>query len=895
MPDWTRDIARELAAVRLRPEREREIIDELAAHLEDRYCEVLGRGSSEAEARAAALAELNDVLVPELRRVESRWPDRAPVGNPRRAAVLQTLAQDVRYALRNLRLSPGFTAVSILTLAIGIGACTLMLSAVNAVLLRPLPYPAADRLTVFWGTAPEKGLPEVDFTQGMAAVYRDRTRTLEGLAAYGTTGFNITGAGDAERITGAAVSADFFRVLGVPPIIGRVPVAGEANRDARTNVVVLSHALWMRRYGGDSSLVGRTIDLNGTPATVLGVMPPDFGYPGRTEAWAPLELDPTAFNCWCYSMIGRMRHDVTPDEVRREIATITDDFSMTRRDIFPTAKPGGARIIAMSLSKRLVGNVERQLLILLAAVACVLLIACANIANLLLARTAARSREIAVRCCLGASPSRIAAQLLTESLLLSLGGALVGALAAIWGASRLRRLPTTQFPRIDQAHVDLVVLTATATIALVTGLLCGLVPAWRATRVDLQNAVKNGVKGSGTRTSRRTSDAFVVAQFALSLLLLVAAGLLVRSYHSLANVDTGYRVDDVLVARMQVPYPRYDSAHVVRSLYDRLLTNVRAMPGVRSVGLASRVPLTPGNPQDNIVAEGKEAKNPNEPVRVANIRMVTPDYFAAIGTPLRRGRLFRASDDDRATRVAVVDELFAAHFWPGEDPIGRRFRHGGDTSSGRWLTVIGVVANVKHQRLDEAGDLQVYEHFAQQTTWVNYLVVRTTTERRALVAELRTALKSIDPAIPLFEVQTMRDAVDLSLGTRRLTNVLLTGFSLTALILAAIGIYGVISLGVNGRVREFGIRMALGARPIAVRALVLRHATWTVAVGVAVGLAGAVATTRYLRALLFGVGPLDWRTLAGAAVLLGATALVASYFPAHRATRADPMLALRSE
>jgi putative ABC transport system permease protein len=351
----------------------------------------------------------------------------------------------------------------------------------------------------------------------------------------------------------------------------------------------------------------------------------------------------------------------------------------------------------------------------------------------------------------------------------------------------------------------------------------------------------------------------------------------------------------VLVARMQAPYPRYDSARVVRALYGRLLEQVRALPGVKAVGLASLVPLTPGNQQDNVIAEGKEPKSPNEPVRVANVRFVTADYFAAIGTPLRRGRLFAPSDDDRAPRVAIVDELFAQHFWPGEDPIGKRFKHGGDTSSGRWVTVIGVVANIKHNRLDETGDLQLYEHFAQRTTWSNYLVLRSSAERGGLVAELRRVLKSIDPMIPLFDVHTMRDAVDLSLGTRRMTNVLLVGFSLTALLLAAIGIYGVMSLGVSGRMREFGIRTALGAKPGAVRGLVLRQAAWMALAGVAVGLVGAVATTRYLRALLFGVGPLDWLTFASVALVLAATALLASYIPARRATRADPMLALRAE
>jgi predicted permease len=895
MPEWMTEIARHLEPLGLRPEREREIAEELAAHLEDRYSDARGRGMSHDDARAAALAELGDTLVRELQRVETAWPEPAPaLGNSRRARIRDTVVNDVRYALRGLRLSPGFTAVALITLALGIGACTLMLSAVNGVLLKQLPFTAPDRLVQFWGTAPEKGLPEVSFPEGLAALYRDKTQTLEVAAAFSGNGFTLTGSGDAERIDGASVSTEFFRVLGVAPGLGRVPVRGEDTPD-RASMVVLSHALWMRRFGGDSTLVGRTIDLDGAPVTVVGVMPAGFDFPNRSDAWVPLHLDATRFNCWCYDMIGRMKAERTPDDVKREIAAITDAFGLNRRDVFPDARPGGARIVVMPLAQKLVGNLQRPLLILLAGVACVLLIVCANIANLLLARTAARMREIAVRCCLGASPRRVAAQLLTESLILSLGGAALGALLAAWWTQGVRRLPVDQFPRIDQVRLDPLVLAATIGVALLTGVCCGVAPAWRATRVDLSDAIKNGVKGSGTRTSRRVSNAFVIAQFALSVMLLVAAGLLFRSYHRLANVDTGYHADGALVARVQLPYPRYDSANVVRAFYGRLLDNVRAIPGVRAVGLASRVPLGRGNPQDNVVAEGKESR-PGEPVRVANIRLVTSDYFAAMGTPLLRGRAFRSSDDERATRVAVVDDLFAKHFWPTEDPIGKRFRHGGDTSSGRWVTVIGVAPNIKHARLDEAGDLQVYENFEQRTPWGNYVVVRApASAERGLANELRRALKALDPAIPLFDVHWMQDAVDQSLSTRRVTNILLGGFALTALLLAVVGIYGVMSLGVSGRSREFGIRLALGGQPGAVRTLVLRQAMWLALAGISGGLLGALATTRLLGSLLFGIGPLDWVAFSGAAATLTVAALVASYVPARRATRADPMMALRAE
>jgi predicted permease len=895
MPEWTREITNALTPLALRPEREREIADELAAHLEDRYCDARGRGASDADARKEALAELSGVLVPELRRVESSWRAPEQLGAAARASMLDTLRQDVRYAMRSLRLSPGFTAVSVATLAIGIGACTLMLSAANSVLRRPLPFREPDRLVVFWGTAPEKGLTEVDYPTGLAAVVQDRTHTLESFAVFTGTGVNLTGDGDAERLDGAAVSADFFRTIGVSPMLGRVPVASEAVLDEPSRVVVVGHSLWMRRFGGDSSLVGKTIDLNGSPTTVIGVMPPGFVYPRRSEMWSPLAVDPSRFNCWCFTPIGRMRPGVTSEDVRRDVTNVVDDFAVTRQDVFPGAKRGNTRVIAMSLSERVVGGVEKQLLTLLVAVGCVLLVACANIANLLLARAATRARELAVRCCLGASPRRVATQLLTESTMIALAGAALGATLAAWGVHALRGLPTTLFPRIDEVRIDVDVLLATIAVAVVTGVLCGLAPAWRAMRVDLLDAIKGGAKVSSTRASRRTSNGFVVAQFALSLMLLVSAGLLLRSYHRLSNVEMGYRADHALIARLQLPYPRYDSARVVRATYQQLLDQAQAIPGVTAVGLASRVPLSMGNPQDNVIAEGKEPANPNVPIRVANVRFVTPGYFAAMGTPLRRGRLFRASDDDRSPRVAVVDELFANFFWPGEDPIGKRFMHGGDTSAGRWLTVIGVVPNVKHERLDEAGDLQVYEHFAQRTTWNNYIVVRTGAEPESFVPQLRALVRKVDPAVPLYEVHSMRDAVDLSLGTRRLTNILLVSFAITGMLLAAIGIYGVMSLGVSNRVREFGIRLALGAKPDAVRGLVLRQAVVLAAVGIAAGLAGAIATTRYIRGLLFGVEPLDWTTFAAVSALLAVAALTASYLPARRATRADPMVALKAE
>jgi putative ABC transport system permease protein len=445
---------------------------------------------------------------------------------------------------------------------------------------------------------------------------------------------------------------------------------------------------------------------------------------------------------------------------------------------------------------------------------------------------------------------------------------------------------------MDEVHVDAVMLLFTVAVAVVTGLLCGLVPAARASHVELQEVVKSGARDSGRGT--RATDAFVVAQLALSLVLLAGAGLLLRSYQQLLRVDLGYRPENVLVARIPLPYPRYANDTAVRAFYDPLLERVRAIPGVRFAGLASRIPLGGGNPQDNIIAEGREPKA-GEPVLVANVRIATPGYFAAIGTPLLRGRTFEARDDQRAPRVAVVDESLARHYWPNESAVGKRIRHQGDTSATRWMTIVGVVANVKHNSVDEKADLQVYEAFAQQASWNNFLVVRSSVATEGLVPQLRRELAASDRTVPLYQVSTMQAVVDRSLSPRRLTNAVLGGFAGVALVLATIGIYGVMALSVGGRMKEFGIRLALGAQPGNVRAIVLRHGLVLASVGVGIGLVGALAVTRFLRSLLFGVSAVDLTTFGGVAAVLSAAAIVACYLPARRATGADPISVLRTE
>jgi putative ABC transport system permease protein len=788
---------------------------------------------------------------------------------------------------------PGFTAVVVLTLALGVGATTALFAVVNSVLLRPLPFPAPQQLVSFWGTAPEKGLPVVAYPDGLFHALHERTRTMESMAAYEVGGFNLSGNGEAERLSGAFVSTDFFQVFGVRPLLGRGFLPGDALTDTATTAV-LSYSLWKRHFSGDSGIVGRTIRLNDRTRLVVGVMPQGFDFPDRVDVWAALRIDPSRFDCWCLSTVARLKPGVQADEAHRDILRIGEQVVVERRDVFPDSKPGEMRAVLVPLHEQLFGDVRTPLLIVFAAGAFVLLIACANIANLLLARAAAREREIAIRCCLGASRRRVIAQLLTESLVLSVAGAAGGTALTYWVVQLLRQLPPDQIPRLDQLRVDPLVLLFGCAIGVATGLLFGLAPALRASRVQMHHAVKDGARSGSSSGSRRLGDAFVVTQFAFSLILLVGAGLMLRSFRNLLAVNPGYRVENTLTARLSLPNARYTSDSSVQLFYEQLVERIRGIPGVRSAGITSHVPLARFNPQNNVVAEGHEPA-PGQPVLVANIRSVTPGYFEAIGTPILRGRGFEVTDRRGAPKVVVIDESFAQRYWPAGDAVGKRIAYGGDTSSTRWMTVVGVAPNVKHNALSETPSLQVYQPFAQATDWQNYLVVRYATGSNSILPMLRAQLASLDPSLPLFEVRTMEEALDQSLATRRLTDRLLSAFALAAVLLAAIGIYGVIALNVGARMHELGVRVALGARAADVVWMILRHGLWLAILGVVVGLGGAVWLTRYLRTLLFGIGRFDAATFVAVSLILGAVGAVACLGPAWRATRADPIGALRSE
>ncbi|HEV8484556.1 MAG TPA: ABC transporter permease [Blastocatellia bacterium] len=815
---------------------------------------------------------------------------------------MNTILHDLRYGLRVLSKNPGFTAVAVFTLALGIGANTAIFSVVHAVLLRPLPFAQPDRLMTFLISSPDEGLRTMEWTEGLVAYFREHSQTFEGIAAYDSgTGFNLTGSGEPGRLSGTVATYDFFQLLGQQPLYGRTFLE-EEDRPGNNNVTILSYNLWQRRFGGDPEIVGQSFDLNGIPTNVVGIMPRGFDFPDHTDLWIPVGLNPQTFDYWYIEPIGRLRPGVTAADAEREISTLWNDIAQQRG----FGKAGSDLLFMVRpLEQLIVGEVRTPLLVLLGAVGLVLLIACANIANLLLGRAATRSREIAVRECLGASSFRIVRQLLTESVLLSLMGSGLGLVLAFSGVQVLKNLSLTEgsrieqlhlssisIPRIEQVQIDLRVLLFTLGLALLTGLLFGLAPALRASRVNFHEAMKEGTRSSASGSSRRLTNGFVIAQIALSLVLLVGAGLLLESFRNLQSVDPGFRAENVWVGRLELPSQQYANDAQIRQFYRQLLERVENLPGVQVAGLCQRLPFFGGGDGNVFAIEGHETM-PGEQIPTTWWRDVSPGYFKAMGIPILKGRAFQNTDTETSLRVAIVDEKFARAHWPNEEPVGKRIRFSWSKDS--LMTVVGVAASVKHRRLDEDSRDYVYWPVSQHVQSSMYLVARTAIKPETLTATVRSQVSALDPELPLFEVRTMEEAVSGSLSTKRLTNLLLAGFALTALLLAVVGIYGVMSLNVNNRIHEFGIRLALGAQPGAVLRLVLGQGMKLSLIGVGTGLLGALWVTDFLKSLLFQVQATDPMIFAGVAVALCLATILACYIPARRATNIEPIVALRHE
>jgi len=806
------------------------------------------------------------------------------------------MKKDLLHSIRSLRRQPAFTVIAVLTLALGIGANTAIFSVVNAVLLKPLAAKDPERLMTFWHSSPAKGLKHVDLNDALVAYYRDRTRTFQGLSAFETGNFSITGGGEPEVVPGAIVTFNYFEVLGREPLFGRTFTQQE-DTPGNNHVALLSYALWQRRFGANPNIVGRSINLDGEPATIVGIMPADFDFPNRAEResssgpaqlWVPKGLDPQDATSWNLLAVGRLQPGATPGDAEKEISALYAAWTIENgRQLGDGAIGSTTSTVMMPLQQHIVGEVRRPLLVLLGAIALVLLIACANLTNLLLARASARRREIAVRQCLGASATTIARQTLTESLLLSFCGSVAGVLLAIWIVTALKSFASSQIPNVENARVDGTVLLFTVAVMLLTGVLCGLAPALRASRINLQDAIKEGARGSSSGSNKRLNNVFVVSQLALSLVLLIGAALFLQSFRNLLSVNPGFRAENVLMARLSLPETKYKEKPQVESFYNQVRAGVSSLPGVQAVELNQVVPFSGGGGGAPFSVEGFEG----QPAKVAWIRSTTPGYFAAMGMPVLKGRAFASSDTEKSQPVAIVDESLARRYSPDGDLVDKRIRIG----DGPWMTIVGVVPNVKNRKLDEEAWPYVYRPYSQWVRRDTMLVVRGSVDPTSLVAGIRQEVAKLDPELPLSDVSTIQQAMDRSLLTTRLTNSLLVGFAATALLLALTGIYGVMSLNVANRRNEFGIRLALGAQTSNVLKLILGQGLKLAAVGVALGLLGAIAFTRLLKGLLFGISPSDPLTFGLIAALLVGVALLACWIPARRATKVDPLEALRSE
>lgn len=799
---------------------------------------------------------------------------------------MDSLLQDLRFAFRLLAKSPGFAAVAISMLAVGIGATSSVFSVADALLLRPLPYPEPERLvTVFERDA--AGQPgntsEPNFLDLHAA-----THSFEALAATDRYSMTLTGAGEAERVQAAGGSADLFRVLGVAPDLGRGFAAGE-DAPGYGQIAVVSHAFWRDRLGADPAAVGRAITLNRVDFTVIGVMPEGFRAPLDLDAelWTNLQVDPKESRTGHHlRAVGRLARGVTKEQARAEMRPIAEE--MVRR--FPRQLAGTSFDVA-DMHEAIFGDTRRPLTILLGAAAAVLLVACANLSNLLLARGVGRARELAIRTALGAGRARAVRQMLTESLLLAGIGGAAGLLVAVWATDLLVAAgPATL--RLTHVALDGRVVAFAAGLSLLSGLVFGLAPALSGVRADLQAVLKATAPAAGGARGLRA--ALIALQIGLALTLLTGAGLLLKSFSHLLAVDTGFDPRQVLTSSLSLPYQGYTKDEQRIDFYDRLLARLEALPGVVGVGIVTPLPLSPGYDQVGFEVEGRSyASEAEEPT--ADRYIVTPGYFGAMRIALSRGRLLGAEDRPGAVATVVVDEVLARQLWPGEEPLGKRLLLPSGNDETKPALVVGVVAHVKQYGLDVAGIGQLYLPLAQLPARNVSLVVRSTGDLRALAAQVRGEVRAIDPDQPVFNVEPMAELVTGSAATRRFLTLLVSLFAATGVALAAVGLYAVIAHAAAARTREVGIRMALGARRRDVLRLVGAQALGLVAGGLALGAAGAAALSHLLASELFEVTPGDPAVLAGVALLLAGVALAATYLPARRASLVDPSIALRAE
>jgi putative ABC transport system permease protein len=820
--------------------------------------------------------------------------------------MIDVLRQDLRYALRSLGQRPGFTALTALTLALGIGATSAIFSVVNGLLLRPLPYERPEQVALVHVRL--EGNPRSELSLAEYWDLRERARSFTDLAAFSNGSLILTGSGTPERLRAGYLTASAISLLGVSPARGRGFSADE-DLPGRPPVVLLSDGLWRRRFGADPEIVGRTLILDDLPTTVLGVMPPGFQLPSHyagpgMELWTLLQLDPAIDRTergWHWvTVMGRLRPGVDAAGADREIAALAGAMLARYPNEYQSSFSGSVS----PAREVLVGDIRPVILILMGAVGLLLLIACANVASLFLARAEARQREIAVRAALGARAARIVRQLLTESVAIAIVGGLLGLLVATWGIRALVAAAPPTLPRLDGVAMDGWVLAFTAVVALSTGMLFGLAPALQAVRPDLSGALTDGGRGGSAGLHRqRFRRGLVVSQIALALVLVASAGLLIRSFAQMRGVDPGFVPEHLLTARIELSPVRYQTNQQIRSFYHRLLSRLERLPGVSSAATVKALPMMQLELGDwSFLREGRYSLPPRPSEwNLGYWQTTSPEYFETMRIPVLQGRGFEATDRIGSPGVAVINRTLAQRVWPDGDALGQRILMGGGATDSVWRTVVGIVGDVRHRGLDAEARPEIYLPQAQFPAGTGTalrtvrMVLRSEGDPSQLTGALRAALDEVDPDIPLAEVQTMEEALGAWAAERRLTMLLVGAFALLALALGAIGIYGVMAHLVARRTREIGIRIALGALPGEILGLVLAQGAWLAGLGILAGLGGALVATRLLASLLYGVGPTDPLTFAATAAALAVVALLACLFPAGRATRVDPVDALRSE
>jgi putative ABC transport system permease protein len=806
---------------------------------------------------------------------------------------MDSLLRNLKFSIRSLMKRPTLTIIAVVTLAIGIGANTAIFSVVNALLVSPLPFPELDRVVAVWENQQSRGVVRNEAAMANFLDWRAQNSTFEHLGVYRWWNANLTGGETPERIQGALVTANFLDVLGVKPVVGRGFAAGE-DQTGNDGVIILTNELWRRRFGGDAAIVNKTIMVNGISRTVIGIMPAGFNYPRGAEVLSPIAITPELARnrqFHTYLTVGRLKPNVTLPQAQSDLETIAARLSKEYADTNT-----GWGVVSYPIIEDTVRTYKTAVLVMMAAVGFVLLIVCANVANLMLARTAGRQKEMALRAALGASRWQLIRQLLTESILLAVIGGALGVLLANWGIDLLRSLNPGDAARFtpgwDSLGVNLPVLGFNLGLSILSGILFGLAPVWQISKTNLNEGLKEGNRQSSP-VSNRLRGLLVISEVALSLMLLVGAGLLMRTFLVLLKTDPGFNAGNVLTMNLALPSAKYKDEPQRVAFYQELVKKVEAVPGVESAAAINNLPLGGSNSSNQFLIEGLAEPPPGQEF-IGRNRSCTPNYFRTMGIPLLKGRAFTDQDKAGSPPVMIVNETLAQRFWPNADPLGKRMRVAGPLNENPWAQVVGVVKDVKHE-LNIPTTPDYYLPHAQDVWSSMVLVVRTRVEPLALAADVRQQVWSLDKDQPVFNVRTMDEVRSLSVSLYSFSSVSLGIFAGVALLLAAIGIYGVMFYAVTQRTQEIGIRMALGARGGDVLKMVIRDGMSLTLIGVVAGLGGAFAATRLLGSLLFGVAPTDALTFGVVTLGLLLVALLACYIPARRATKVDPLVALRYE